>query len=486
MERYIYYWRGSAEIRVDLVRVLEQTGSRIRETRDLDAVVKAKKTTEIALLIADGSAGERESSTRMVELSAAPKLFDVPTVFLAKEADSRGSVLKKQYRHFLPIDFPYQLDVVVPQILELMAGHFFSAEEGGEAGNASIASEAEVEEGEAVEEEEAEAVDEAEAIIRPEQVELHDEEAPDAKEMPPLLPAVGQQFSFAQDVADFQEDEIMPELIARDLMRDVLGRLTKTDRWLGVHARRVSLLSGTLMQTISPSVVHQSNARAVSLLLNWGSLEKPREFRTMDFFRDLNEDNVSLLLEALQATGEFLSSRIEDELAARTIRAMSALLRRDHGSEFSDVIDDARCVMACEFAGRSCWRKGYWDPVGAYRVLTKLRKKEPIDFGDHVTPLLARTVGESVTHEAVKTTVLLPTIRQRNEATFTPPSDPDRHVRAVVISQLLPGMRLAWPLRARDGEILLDADIELDFDLIWRLWQLAALRPIESHARITV
>ena len=48
----------------------------------------------------------------------------------------------------------------------------------------------------------------------------------------------------------------------------------------------------------------------------------------------------------------------------------------------------------------------------------------------------------------------------------------------VQLASLTPGMRLSQPLRSLDGKEILSPDLTLDEDLIWRLWQLAAIRPL--------
>ena len=54
----------------------------------------------------------------------------------------------------------------------------------------------------------------------------------------------------------------------------------------------------------------------------------------------------------------------------------------------------------------------------------------------------------------------------------------------VGLTELQPGMRLTQPLKAFDGREVLGEDIPLDSDLIWRIWQLSALRPL--HDKVVV
>ena len=52
--------------------------------------------------------------------------------------------------------------------------------------------------------------------------------------------------------------------------------------------------------------------------------------------------------------------------------------------------------------------------------------------------------------------------------------------KKVPLAGLLPGMTLSRPLLSFDGREILPSNLSLDQDLIWRIWQLAALRPLNA------
>jgi hypothetical protein len=56
----------------------------------------------------------------------------------------------------------------------------------------------------------------------------------------------------------------------------------------------------------------------------------------------------------------------------------------------------------------------------------------------------------------------------------------DENERRISMSELTPGMQLSRPIVAMDGKEILSSDIKLDEDLIWRLWQLSAIRPLNA------
>ena len=50
----------------------------------------------------------------------------------------------------------------------------------------------------------------------------------------------------------------------------------------------------------------------------------------------------------------------------------------------------------------------------------------------------------------------------------------------IKISSLSSGMTLSRPLKSFDGREILEAELRLDDDLIWRIWQLSSICPLNS------
>lgn len=119
MSSSIIYWRGSAEKRSDLIQALTSFGGQVTELRNFEDVLDVVAKRQPDLLIADASAGERETSNRMIELSSTPNLHKIPLVFLGIQAESRLSVLEHQFDKVTTIDVPYKLPLVVKQIIDL-------------------------------------------------------------------------------------------------------------------------------------------------------------------------------------------------------------------------------------------------------------------------------------------------------------------------------------------------------------------------------
>ena len=50
--------------------------------------------------------------------------------------------------------------------------------------------------------------------------------------------------------------------------------------------------------------------------------------------------------------------------------------------------------------------------------------------------------------------------------------------------QLRPGMILITPVITRDGVYLVPGSTRLDGDLIWRIWEIAAVRPLRDPIEV--
>ena len=113
MSKTVCYWRGSAEIRDDIISAMVERNYSVKQVRSLDEVLSLTKVRNSCVLIVDGTASQREASDRIVEMTNTPVLFDVPIVFIASQAAKRSTVLKTNYKQLHPVDVPYNLALVV-------------------------------------------------------------------------------------------------------------------------------------------------------------------------------------------------------------------------------------------------------------------------------------------------------------------------------------------------------------------------------------
>lgn len=467
----IIYWRGSAETRGDLIRALEASGADLRELRSLEEVLDSVAAVVPQLLIVDGSAGEREASNRVVELSSTSPLYSVPIAFLSVQAQKRISALEGRYRRLLALDIPYQLDSALARVAQFI----------GLDGSEPSASR-----------EEAAVQEDSAPIIEP----------PLVSPVPPtpVVPSPtknfivrphgatsklgGKRFALAATEGGIPDEAIIPVMANPGVIRDVLERLSQTSPWLGAHARRVAHLSSSLATVLPPGLVEPNNLKAVSLCLNWGFLERQPGLLKFDVFLNGLHGVSDQLADAMNRSASFASEFLDDR-ARRTLELMAFIVAEQPIAAEEPLVKEAELALAAEFTDRSCWNDGHWSARGAYRAIRRLQDGKPFAVDEQIAWALARILAEAATVH-----ITLESIFNRANAEFgeTPeglnePEDFEASV-PIAIVDLMPGMRLARNVIARDGAVVLKAMTELDEDLIKRLWRLLTIRPLRHPVTV--
>lgn len=480
MAREIIYWRGTAEIRLPLVRALqgeggsEGEGFEVTQLGTLAEITEAVKKQPPFAMIVDASGGEREVAKRLGELAASVKrLAEVPIVFLASKAQEKSESLAKQYRTFRAVNVPFKITDVFSALesLESVSSPSTSA-------TASATASAPAQVGSKKEPE----------ILIPRK----------AGERDPgqlISSHGGKLLTQADRIEVFDDNVLLPKHPQREVMEKALDVITKKDMWAGVHARRTAYASSAVANSLALGPERDKVIRTVGLLLNWGLMENPQELLRKDFFLGATPADFRALAEGYARSAEFIRERLQDENAARTAQVVSQLLSGQPINEHRSVVQDAQCALVSEFADRACWGNGYWNSRGAYRVMSKLRTGELFHADEQIALAIIRMLGEAVSSRVTLNDVSLPGMvdrsRQRAEAQVleeaTRESEKLFGVRDHVpmsLYNLKPGMLLARPMVSAAGRVVVRANTQLDDDIIKRLWQLAAVVPLRLPAYI--
>lgn len=465
MANTIVYWRGSAEIRTELIQAFSNEGEQVTTVRSLEEVLDLMPKQTIQMLIVDGSAGEREASARVVELSTTAKLHPIPVMFISVQATKRAAVLKNQYKTLLPIDLPFKVEDVLEQAASVLAKR--SAEQKPAAGRAASAKAAQAA-----------------------AVETADKPAPSSFNASLL--------SRASTLDDLDDDFLITDGIKKSAIKGALNRITETDSWLGLHARRVALLAGNITQALRATADRDSAIRTAGLFLNWGILEdwglleNFNNLRRMDIFLCLDREAIDALGRGFERSAGFVAERLKDEPVKDLLETVSMMIRGQEPNISPELHRDAQCVMVSEFINRSCWGNGAWNSFGAYRSIKHLRSGMLRNVDTVIVDAAIRALGDAIQASSTMTNSFSLTDEQKAEASKTyqdarqkaQKQFPDSETTALSITALEPGQRVARPIAARDGQIVLDANVELDRDHIWRLWQLGAVRALNSTVHV--
>ena len=554
MSKTVCYWRGSAEIRDDIISAMVERNYSVKQVRSLDEVLSLTKVRNSCVLIVDGTASQREASDRIVEMTNTPVLFEVPIVFIASQAEKRSSVLKNNYKQLHPVDVPYNLALVVRALdilvdSEKAAGALLAAsmaespsakgvlEEGADpvAPTATTdivgqtAASADVVVSTATEglAEIALADSTASQLVEPESAAqetgapetssssqsrrrtVEDTSAKNKERLrknpdPTNLSNSygGEAFSLATHSSDFIDTLLFPQTgVDQEKLTTVLDEISSADRWTATHARRVAFVASAIANSLGFSRERDEAIRMAALLfsLSWkdGSLGSMR----LDMFRDQPEAAVKALGDGMKRSGSLVRKSFGHERAARLLEIGASVLQRETPVGAADLVRDAQCVLLVELADRSCWSSGFWYPFGAYRTIRYLRSEHTMFTDRPLAAAMSRVLGESVTSHvtvgnafvsSMEDEMVAPTRKGNGrDAREVAPGVIERNGRetrilTVQITDLLPGMRLAQPLKALDGRLILDAQIRIDEEIVLQLWQLAAVRALSDRVAIEV
>ena len=137
---------------------------------------------------------------------------------------------------------------------------------------------------------------------------------------------------------------------------------------------------------------------------------------------------------------------------------------------------------------RACWQTNYFSPRAAYKLMSMAKSGELSEMHPAALCCIIKVLAEAITSNTQVLLIpkelrsdpeLLQAAKEARETVIR--SDEER----VEISALTPGMKLSRPLVTFDGRELLEGDLTLDQDLIWRIWQLSLVRPLNAPHVIT-
>jgi hypothetical protein len=257
----------------------------------------------------------------------------------------------------------------------------------------------------------------------------------------------------------------------------------QSDKWGRAHIARCVYLTHRLLQPLNPTPETLQQALAAARVFAVSFARTDRSLLRQDY----------LAQRAIMVRKD-LCSKIKDsamKLAVEhqmpEIGKIVALMGKQIGHE-EGVSDEptsvvASALVAADLADRICFASNHWSPRAAYALLRRLKLGKLKELHPAIAAALLKLLSEAIAaHPSV--TVLPkgafkdPTLRQR--ASEIREQTVGLHELKVPLSSLMPGMRLTRPVFTYDGKQILSEDLLLDQDLIWRIWQLAALRPLNG------
>ena len=483
----ILYWRGSGEVRADVLMALSAAGYSVETVGSFDEVLTLVDKTDVELLVVDASTGEGEASNRVVELSGAYSLHHLPVIFLSYQASKRSEVLRKEYQTFLPVDVPLNLAKLLEQIRKLVPLPSDTT--------AQVDQESDLEE---------QAADfdlsGPSTMDEPEPARKMSESAKkqgktsgsyriqSVREKDPtqLVNSYGGETLYAgSSLAAFNDALLLPDHPTRETLERLLGDFTKHNEWLGLHVRRCTFVSGALATSLGLSAQQNSFVRTLAILLQWGFLDSTKNSAiTVDPFSAQQRYELEDLVQAFKRSAEHVKNDLQDPGLEHAILEIASLI----SSEIPRAVTlEEQVVLGSDLINRATWNSGLWDHFGNHRAIRRMRENFPAAFHPKVLGAIARVLAEAAANSelAIEQYTDRETERDTNSQVARTAIQEavlkfgETGHLAIQIADLKPGMLLVRPLLSWDGKVILEADTSLDQELIERLWQLATIRPFK-------
>ncbi|MCB0338621.1 MAG: hypothetical protein KDD53_03405, partial [Bdellovibrionales bacterium] len=249
--------------------------------------------------------------------------------------------------------------------------------------------------------------------------------------------------------------------------------------WGKEHLVRVASVNEKMIKNLHVSDEVGESAKKASFLYS-ESLIKDYELMRKDYTAYGRGDLRAVLGKKVQETSDKISNEISDDKACEIIRDIGRIME---GQECSDTQEGllASSIVMSDLVDRACWGKGMWSPLRAYSLLKRIKRGDLKNIHPEALSRGLLLVTEAVNSDAAL--LLLPKIpglyrdklKEIRDCLKMPTSEQETTKH---ITELQPGMTIACPILAFDGTVLLPSGYTLDHDLIMRLWQLTAVKPL--------
>jgi len=471
----LIYWKGSGDVRPDLLQAIRVVGYRLNVVSDIDEVLKRPPQNLPGLVVVDASAGEAEASQRVIEMSAASVLGPVPIIFLSYQATRRSAVLKKTFKTFLPIDIPFRLQTLLEKLLEICP-----IEKPGDGKPEAIS----IVTGEPLK-------PAATLVAIPAIAKVLIREGDPSKLK---LTHGGEFFALAEELSRIDDSLLIPAHPKKDELVKALNAMTAASDLAGLRARRVAFLSSAIAHSLGFSAEVDRNIRVAGMFLNWGLKDALPRYLKHDFLL-LKDEKITLIVgSAFASSAKYVRETLSDAAAAAIIDEISKIILLQSTGSDTSLLVRAHCALAPELTDRSAWSNEFWDTNGVYRTLRKLEEGTVYKISPQVINSLGRVLSEaSATRLQLDEIPPLPdatseedfdlkTMRAAQaeaENLFSKVSQKD-----VALSDLKPGMRLARPIIGVDGKLILRSNISLTEELIQNIWRLTTIRQVRPQVSI--
>ncbi|MCI5064977.1 hypothetical protein MRY87_04565 [bacterium] len=287
---------------------------------------------------------------------------------------------------------------------------------------------------------------------------------------------------FSRNISLEQLEELgicnFPEKIKVDV-RTTLEQLTP---WAADHICRTAFISHSFHQALSLTEELRTSAHIATFCLFSRFSKQSLDLLKRNYLTasdELRNGLASKLKDsALHTMGEMEESR-----AAKLITLAARYIGKEEKPDDSLEAVSSSLIVAAELIDRICFEPGFWNPRSAYGLIRATTQGQLDFLHPLATASMMKFLSEALAH--MPKTFLIKDLeknnpehaeRARQNEAYIPLQDEER----ITLDRLEPGMKLSQPIFAYDGRKILSGEVQLDQDLIWRLWRLSSIRPMNT------
>lgn len=253
-------------------------------------------------------------------------------------------------------------------------------------------------------------------------------------------------------------------------------------RWIRAHLHRVTLLSYLIVDALEIDSAIREQTK-VAGFMHACSYTGQRDLLRRDYLNRRAKSTRRELCSRIKDSAVKLAVDYEWPAVGKIVSNLGRLVGQEEVVNEQPAMIAASAIMASDIVSRTCWEGDMWKSRSAYRLMRGAKFGTLSEIHPAVLCCVIKTLSEAIASSACL--LVLPR-RLRNDENLKNEAQrirdmpiTENEVR-IAITDLAPGMRLSRPLKAYDGREILDSDLVLDEDLIWRIWQLSLVRPLNA------
>jgi hypothetical protein len=258
--------------------------------------------------------------------------------------------------------------------------------------------------------------------------------------------------------------------------------LNGADSWVQGHSLRVAYISNCLLTALNVSS-DQVLTTTRAALWHPVAFRSNRRIARGQYRGGKNSEYRQKVAKAVRESATKVSYEYQSPKESLMLGLFSRLIAQEEVTSGSHESIQAYALYAADLIDRACCTEGYFNPQKGYKLLREVKGGAFSDIDTSIAVAAVKFLSEAIVGAPPKMgmpAAILRDYRKRLAAGEIADTKPAPNEKRVPINKLSPGMKLSRPLCTFDGKEILESSLKLDEDLIMRVWQLTAIRPIES------